>query len=65
MAYIRTDWEVRIVVYMDDVLSLHQDRSYLELATFQIAIHLRSLGWTPLMEKCEFTPAQDITLLGW
>jgi hypothetical protein len=58
-------WEVRIVAYMDDILLLHQDRSYLELSTLQIAIYLRSLGWTLSMEKREFMPAQDITFLGW
>jgi hypothetical protein len=52
-----------IVAYMDGILLLHRDRSYLELATLQIAIYLRSLGWTLSMEKCEFTPAQDTTFL--
>jgi hypothetical protein len=50
---------------MDDILLLHQDRADLELATLQIAIHLRSLGWTLSMERCEFTPAQVVTFLGW
>jgi hypothetical protein len=63
--YTRTHWKVRIVAYMDDILLLHRDRSYLEFATLQIAIHLRSLGRALSMEKSEFTPAQDITFLGW
>jgi hypothetical protein len=50
---------------MDDILLLHQDRAHLELATLQIAIYLRSLGWTLSMEKGEFTPAQVVTFLGW
>jgi hypothetical protein len=57
MAYIRVNWEVWIVAYMDDILILHQDKAYLELATLQIAVYLRSLGWTLSMEKCGFTPA--------
>jgi hypothetical protein len=65
MAYIRVHWEVRIVMYMDGILLLHQDKAYLELATLQIAIYLRSLGWTLSMEKCEFTPAQVVKFLGW
>jgi hypothetical protein len=65
IAYVRVDWEVRIVAYMDDILLLHQDRAHLELATLQIAIYLRSLGRTLSMERCEFTPAQAITFLGW
>jgi hypothetical protein len=43
-AYIRMYWEVRIVAYMDDIFLLHQDRSYLELATLQVATYLQSLG---------------------
>jgi hypothetical protein len=65
LTYIRTHWEVQIGAYMDDILLLDQDRSYLELATLQIAIHLRSLGWRLSMEKCGSTPAQEITFLGW
>jgi hypothetical protein len=64
MAYTRIHREVRIVAYMDDILLLHQDKVYLELATLQIAIYPRSLGWTLSMEKCEFTPAPAITFLG-
>jgi hypothetical protein len=56
---------VRILAYTDEIPLLHQDQPYLELATLQIVIYLRSLGWTLSMEKCEFMPAQDITFLGW
>jgi hypothetical protein len=33
LAYVRAHWEVRVVAYMDDILLLHQDREYLQLAT--------------------------------
>jgi hypothetical protein len=65
LAYIRAHWEVRLVAYMDDILLLHQNREYLQLATLQIATYLQCLGWTLSLEKCEFTPKQDIAFLGW
>jgi hypothetical protein len=65
MAYIRAHWQVRIIAYMDDVLLLHQDRNYLELATLQIGYYLQCLGWTLNLDKCELTPQQEIVFLGW
>jgi hypothetical protein len=50
---------------MDDLLLLHPDPAYLRLATLQIAVYLQSLGWTLSLAKCEFTPKQEITFLGW
>ena len=65
IAFIRRHWSVRLVAYMDDILLLHQDPHYLQIATLQIAIYLQSLGWTISAEKCELTPKQTITFLGW
>jgi hypothetical protein len=65
IAYIRANWDVRIVAYMDDILLMHQDPKQLELATWQIAAYLRYLGWTLSNDKCEFTPSQKIRFLGW
>jgi hypothetical protein len=56
---------MRVLSYTMAYILLHQDKAYLELANLQIAIYLRSLGWTLSMEKCEFTPAQVITFIGW
>jgi hypothetical protein len=39
-AYVRVNWEVRVIAHMDDVLYLHQSREHLELATSQIGFHL-------------------------
>jgi hypothetical protein len=50
---------------MDDLLILHQDRDSLEPYTLQIAVYLQYLGWTLSLDKCEFTPKQEITFLGW
>jgi hypothetical protein len=63
--YIREHWNVRMVVYMDDVLLLHQDKVYLELVTAQIAAYLQSLGWTFALDKCAFIAEHVITYLGW
>jgi hypothetical protein len=65
MTYVRTHWTVRICPNMDDILILHQDREYLQLATLQIAVYLQTLGWTLALDKCEFTPAREIVYLGW
>jgi hypothetical protein len=51
LTYIRVHWSVRITAFIDDVLILHQDKEYLELATLQIAVFLQSL--------------EEITYLGW
>jgi hypothetical protein len=44
LKYIREHWDVRIVAYMNDILLQHQDKPKLELATWQIAAYLSSLG---------------------
>jgi hypothetical protein len=63
--FIRANWNVRIIAYMDDILLLHQDPHYLRVATLQIVIYLQSLGWTMSLSKCELIPKQEITFLGW
>ena len=65
MRFIRQNWQVRVICYMDDILLLHQDKEYLERSTLQIAVYLRYLGWTPSIDKCEFTPKHVIRFLGW
>ena len=65
ITFIRANWEVRIVAYMDDLLLMHQDPRILELSAWQIAAYLQFLGWTLSLEKCEFTPSQRIRFLGW
>jgi hypothetical protein len=42
--YVRQHWSVRVVVYMDDILLLHQDPGYLRLATIQVGVYLQCLG---------------------
>jgi hypothetical protein len=61
----RERWNVRIVAYMDDLLLLFEDALTAELQTRQVAGFLQSLGWTLALDKCEMTPTQTITFLGW
>jgi ribonuclease HI len=65
LKYIRERWKVRCIGYMDDLLFLHESRSELERITKEIAEYLRWLGWVLSEEKCETTPKQMITFLGW
>jgi ribonuclease HI len=63
--FIRENWKVRIVIYMDDILILHQDKEYLRISTLQIVEFLQFLGLTVNSEKSELTPKQEIVFLGW
>ena len=65
ISFIRRHWDIRMIVYMDDILLLHQDPKHLHISTLQIAIYLESLGWTVNRDKSEVTPKQQITFLGW
>ena len=64
IAFIRKNWTVRMVVYVDDLLFMHQDPQVLELEMWQIAAYLQYLGWTLSLDKCEFTPSRQIRFLG-
>jgi hypothetical protein len=63
--YIRANWDVRVVAYMDDILILQQDRTKCELFALQIAAYLQCLGWTLSAKKCVFEPSQELEFLGW
>jgi hypothetical protein len=65
ISFIRCNWNIRIVVYMDDILLIHQDPTYLHISTLQITLYLESLGWTFNRDKSEVTPKQQMTPLGW
>jgi hypothetical protein len=65
IAFIRQNWEARILTYMDHIIILHQNKDYLAIATLQIAICLQKLGWTVNLKKSELTPSQTINILGW
>jgi ribonuclease HI len=62
---IRNRWAMDIVIYMDDMLLLHEDASYLLRATEEVANLLLDLGIILSMDKCEIYPKQEIQFLGW
>jgi ribonuclease HI len=65
ICFIRRNWQVRTVIYMDDILLLHQSQQYLSLATREIVNYLTYLGLTVNMEKSELIPKQELIFLGW
>jgi ribonuclease HI len=65
MWQIRQKWQVRCVMYLDDLLFLHQDRLILAEMILEISQYLDTLGQTVNKEKCEFDPKQVCHFLGW
>jgi ribonuclease HI len=65
LRYIREKWKIRWIGYMDDLLFLHEDRAELEHVTMEIAKYLEWLSWILSVDKCEFSPKQEICFLGW
>jgi hypothetical protein len=63
--YLREQWHLRLIVYMDDILLLHQDPIVLARATALVALFLLKLGWTISLDKCHLSPSHSISYLGW
>jgi ribonuclease HI len=62
---IRAKWKVDLVIYLDDVLLLHEDPVELRIATAEIADFLLDLGIILAVDKCEPVPKEKIQFLGW
>jgi ribonuclease HI len=62
---IRRRWEVELVIYLDDVLLLHENPQILRTATAEIADFLLNLGIILATDKCEPIPKEIIQFLGW
>lgn len=54
----------RVLVYLDDFLLVHQDRSKLCLQAAEVVRHLEKLGWTINYSKSVLIPTQDLEYLG-
>jgi ribonuclease HI len=65
ITHIRRKWAMDVIIYMDDMLLLHEDPTYLKKATEEVANLLLDLGIILSLEKCEVYPKQIITFLGW
>jgi hypothetical protein len=61
---IRDIWNVRAVIYLDDLLLLHQDKNYLEQIVGEISQYLSYLGWSVNTEKSHLVPSKQFEYLG-
>lgn len=55
---------IRIVIYIDDMLLLHQQSQVLQGLFAQVVAFLENLGFQVKMEKCSVAPSQRIVFLG-
>ena len=55
---------IQIVIYIDDMLPLHQQSKVLQRMFTQVLSFLEKLGFLVKIEKCSVTPSQCIVLLG-
>jgi hypothetical protein len=62
---VREMWGVRVVIFLDDIIILHQNEKDLERIDKEIADCLQYLGWTVNLEKSHLIPSKQFTYLGW
>ena len=55
---------IRIVIYLDDILLLHQDQEELGKIFNKVLDLLQNLGFTIKREKCSSAPTQSLVFLG-
>ena len=55
---------IRVVIYLDDILLLHQVREELSKIFRKVLELLQSSGFTIKLEKCSSAPAQSLVFLG-
>jgi hypothetical protein len=65
VTFIRKHWPVIVVFFLDDILLLHQNSSFLAQATLEIIHLLRWLGWIINIEKSSLNPLLIFRYLGW
>jgi hypothetical protein len=58
-------WNVRAVIYLDDLLLLHQDKDYLQQIGEEISQYLSYLGWSVNIEKSHLIPSKQFEYLGY
>jgi hypothetical protein len=62
---IREFWKIRTMVYLDDIILLHQDKNHLLQAGKEITLFLQWLGWTVNHEKSHLVPSRTWKYSGW
>jgi hypothetical protein len=55
---------IRIVIYLDDILLIHQNKNDLIQIFHQVVNLLLNLGFTIKREKCSLHPTQPLVFLG-
>ena len=55
---------LQVVIYIDDMLLLHQQSQVLQTLFAQVVAFLENLGFQVKMEKCSVVPSQCIVFLG-
>jgi hypothetical protein len=55
---------IRIVIYLDDILLLHQNKNDLVQIFYQVVNLFQNLGFTIKREKCSLHPTQQLVFLG-
>jgi hypothetical protein len=56
---------VRVVIYLNNIIVLHQNEKDLERIGKEIADYLQYLGWTVNLKKSHLTTSKQFTYLGW
>jgi hypothetical protein len=62
---IRRKWNVTILAFLDDLLVMHEDGTYLEKAMIQIVSFLEWMGWKINRTKSLMRPCDCVEWLGW
>jgi hypothetical protein len=62
---IREVWRIRAVIYLDDLILLHQNAETLYETGQEVLLFLRWLGWTVNEQKSNLIPTKIWTYLGW
>jgi hypothetical protein len=62
---IREYWNIKTVVYLDDIILLHQDPEHLKIVGEEVTRFLQWLGWTVNLEKSHLQPTMTFRYLGW
>jgi hypothetical protein len=62
---IREVWNVKAVIYLDDLILLHQNPDILQNIGKEVLLFLQWLGWTVNQQKSCLIPNRIWTYLGW